>query len=113
MSAAHYDLDNLCVIIDNNNLQIDGEIGKVMSPYPIKEKLEAFGFNTLEVDGHDFDALREAFANAKQTKGKPTAIVAKTTKGKGVSFMENNPSWHGSAPNAEQRQQAIQELTEA
>jgi len=113
MSAAHYCLDNLCVIIDNNNLQIDGEINKVMSPYPIKEKLEAFGFNALEVDGHDFASLREAFDNAKQTKGRPTAIIAKTTKGKGVSFMENNASWHGTAPNAEQREAAIKEITEA
>ncbi len=112
MSAAHYDLDNLCVIIDNNGLQIDGKVSDVMSPYPIKEKMEAFGFNAIEVDGHSFDELRNAFENAKNTKGKPTAIIAHTVKGKGVSFMENNASWHGSAPNEEQRIQAIKEITE-
>ncbi len=112
MSASHYDLDNLCVIIDNNGLQIDGKVSDVMSPYPIREKMEAFGFNAIEVDGHSFDELRAAFENAKNTKGKPTAIIAHTVKGKGVSFMENNASWHGSAPNEEQRIQAIKEITE-
>ncbi|MBR6801435.1 MAG: transketolase [Eubacteriaceae bacterium] len=112
MSAAHYDLDNLCVIIDNNGLQIDGKVSDVMSPYPIKEKMEAFGFNAVEVDGHSFEELRAAFENAKNTKGRPTAIIAHTVKGKGVSFMENNASWHGSAPNEEQRIQAIKEIME-
>ena len=112
MSAAHYDLDNLCVIIDNNGLQIDGKVSDVMSPYPIKEKMEAFGFNAVEVDGHSFEELRAAFENAKNTKGRPTAIIAHTVKGKGVSFMENIASWHGSAPNEEQRIQAIKEIME-
>ncbi len=112
MSASHYDLDNLCVIIDNNGLQIDGKVSDVMSPYPVKEKMEAFGFNAIEVDGHDFDELRAAFENAKSTKGRPTAVIAHTVKGKGVSFMENNASWHGSAPNEEQRIQAIKEIME-
>ena len=99
MAAAHYKLDNLCVVVDNNGLQIDGNIADVMSPYPIVDKLEAFGFNVLAIDGHDFDAIEGAFAAAKQTQGKPTAIVIKTVKGKGVSFMENDAGWHGKAPN--------------
>ena len=110
MSASHYKLDNLCVIVDNNGLQIDGAVADVMSPYPIAEKFEAFGFETTEIDGHDFLQIEEAFAAAKQTKGKPFAIIMKTIKGKGVSFMENNVSWHGTAPNDEQYEQAMSEL---
>ena len=111
MFASHYKLDNLCVIIDNNGLQIDGNIADVMSPYPIVDKLQAFGLHTIAVDGHDFDQLEAAFAEAKTVKGQPTAIVMTTTKGKGVSFMENNAGWHGKAPNAEQYEQAAAELT--
>ena len=110
MSAAHYKLDNLCVIVDNNGLQIDGAIDAVMSPYPIVEKLDAFGFHVVAVDGHNFEELETAFAEARQTKGVPTAIVMKTTKGKGVSFMENNAGWHGKAPNDEEYAQAMSEL---
>ena len=110
MAAAHYNLDNLVVIVDNNGLQIDGNIEKVMSPYPIVGKLEAFGFNTIAIDGHDFEQIEAAFENAKATKGKPTAIVMKTTKGKNVSFMENNAGWHGKAPNDAEREQALSEL---
>jgi len=113
MCAAHYKLDNFVAIIDNNNLQIDGAIDKVMSPYPFDKKLEAFGLYTQVVDGHDFDALAEAFANARAEKGRPSAIVLKTTKGKGVSFMENNAGWHGKAPNEEQYNTAVAELTAA
>lgn len=110
MSASHYKLDNLCVIVDNNNLQIDGEITEVMSSYPIDKKFESFGFNVINVNGHDIEELIEAFNKAKTVKGKPTAIIAKTIKGKGVSFMENQASWHGKAPNEEQFNQAIEEL---
>jgi len=110
MAAAHYKLDNFVAIVDNNGLQIDGDIAKVMSPYPIVDKLEAFGFNTIAIDGHDFEQIEAAFENAKQTKGKPTAIVMKTTKGKNVSFMENNAGWHGKAPNDAEHEQAIGEL---
>lgn len=112
MLAAHRKLDNLVVIVDNNGLQIDGSIDEVNSPYPIDQKFEAFGFSVLRIDGHDFDAMRQAFATAKQTKGKPTAIIAKTIKGKGVSFMENNVSWHGVAPNDEQYQDAMAQLSQ-
>ena len=111
MSAAHYKLDNLVAIVDNNNLQIDGEISDVMSPYPIDEKFKAFGFHVINIDGHSFEEIEHALAEAKTIKGKPTAIIAKTVKGKGVSFMENLAKWHGSAPNREQAEQAIQELT--
>ena len=111
MFASHYKLDNLCVIIDNNGLQIDGNIADVMSPYPIVDKLVAFGLHTITVDGHNFDELEAAFAEAKTIKGQPTAIVMTTTKGKGVSFMENNAGWHGKAPNAEQYEQAKAELS--
>jgi len=111
MCAAHYKLDNFVAIIDNNNLQIDGAVDKVMSPYPYDKKLEAFGLYTQIVDGHDFDALAQAFANARAEKGRPSAIVLKTTKGKGVSFMENNAGWHGKAPNEEQYNTAVAELT--
>lgn len=110
MSAAHYKLDNLTVIIDNNGLQIDGDIAKVMSPYPIDKKLEAFGFHVETIDGHDFDAIASALDTAKTVKGRPSAIIMKTVKGKGVSFMENQASWHGSAPNDEQYAVAMAEL---
>ena len=110
MAASHYKLDNLCIVIDNNGLQIDGNVADVMSPYPIVDKLLAFGFNVHAVDGHDFDALEKAFENAKKTKGQPTAIVMSTVKGKGVSFMENDAGWHGKAPNDAEYEQAMSEL---
>ncbi len=110
MFAAHYKLDNFVAIIDNNGLQIDGNIADVMSPYPIVDKLEGFGFNVIAIDGHDFDAIENALNAAKQVKGKPTAIVMKTVKGKCVSFMENNAGWHGKAPNDAEYQQAMDEL---
>ena len=113
MFASHKKLDNLCVIVDNNNLQIDGTVEEVNSPYPIPEKFTAFGFNTIEVNGHDFDELESAFEAAEKCTGKPTAIIMSTVKGKGVSFMENLASWHGSAPNAEQYEAAITELQAA
>jgi len=112
MLAGHRHLDNLVVIVDNNGLQIDGDIAKVNSPYPIDKKFEAFNFHVINVDGHDFDQLEAAFNEAKTVKGMPTAIIAKTIKGKNVSFMENKASWHGVAPNAEQYAQAMQELDE-
>ncbi|MCR4891613.1 MAG: transketolase [Lachnospiraceae bacterium] len=110
MFAGAKKLDNLVVIVDNNNLQIDGTVEEVNSPYPIDKKFEAFNFHVINVDGHDFDALRAAFDEARQTKGMPTAIICKTTKGKGVSFMENQVSWHGTAPNDEQFETAMQDL---
>ena len=110
MSAAHYKLDNLCVIVDNNGLQIDGDISKVMSPYPIDSKLEAFGFDVQVIDGNDFEAIEAALAHAKTVKGKPSAIVMKTVKGKDVSFMENNAGWHGKATNDAEYAQAMTEL---
>ena len=110
MAAAHYKLDNLCIVVDNNGLQIDGNIADVMSPYPIVDKLESFGFYVQQIDGHDFDAIETAFANAKATTGKPSAIVIKTVKGKGVSFMENDAGWHGKAPNDAEYAQAMTEL---
>ena len=110
MFAAHYALDNFCAIIDNNGLQIDGAVADVMSPYPIDEKLKSFGFEVTVVDGHDFEQLEAAFAQARATKGKPFAIIMKTVKGKGVSFMENNAGWHGKAPNDEEYAQAMAEL---
>ena len=110
MFAAHYKLDNLCVIIDNNGLQIDGKVADVMSPYPIGEKLSAFGFEVAEIDGHDFQQMEAAFGRARETKGKPFAIVMKTVKGKGVSFMENQAGWHGKAPNDEEYAQAMTEV---
>jgi transketolase len=110
MAAAHYDLDNLCVIVDNNGLQIDGDIADVMSPYPIVGKLEAFGFHVIAIDGHDFDAIEAALNEAKTVKGQPSAIVMKTVKGKNVSFMENNAGWHGKAPNDAEYAQAMAEL---
>ncbi len=110
MLAGHRKLDNLVVIVDNNNLQIDGPINEVNSPYPIDKKFEAFNFHVINIDGHDFDAIDAAFKEAKATKGQPTAIIAKTVKGKGVSFMENQVSWHGSAPNDEQYEVAMADL---
>ncbi len=101
MFAGHRKLDNLVVIVDNNNLQIDGSVADVCSPYPIADKFKAFNFNVITIDGHDFDAIAAAFEEAKDTKGMPTAIIAKTTKGKGVSYMQNAVEWHGSAPNDE------------
>ena len=111
MFAGHRKLDNLVLIVDNNNLQIDGKISDVCSPYPIDEKFKAFNFHVINVDGNDFDALAAAFAEAKTVKGMPTAIVAKTIKGKGVSFMEDNAGWHGKAPNDEEFTIAMEELT--
>ena len=113
MFAGHRKLDNFVAIVDNNNLQIDGAIDEVCTPYPIDEKFKAFNFHVINVDGHDFDALKAAFDEAKATKGKPTAMIAKTVKGKGVSFMENQASWHGTAPNDEQYAQAMEELEKA
>ncbi len=110
MFAAHYKLDNLCVVIDWNGLQIDGPVCEVMNPTPHDKKLEAFGFHVISIDGNDMEQIATAFEEARTVKGKPTAIVAKTTKGKGVSFMENQVKWHGSAPNDEQYEQAIAEL---
>lgn len=110
MFSAHYKLDNLCVIVDNNGLQIDGPVDKVMSPYPIDEKLKAFGFHVEVIDGHDYNQIEAALNTAKTVKGQPTAIVMHTTKGKGVSFMEGQVGWHGKAPNAEQAAQALKEL---
>lgn len=110
MFASHKTLDNLCLLIDNNNLQIDGTLDEVNSPYPIPEKFEAFGFAVEEIDGHDFEQLEAALARAEATKGKPYAIIMKTIKGKGVSFMENQVGWHGVAPNAEQYAAAMAEL---
>ena len=111
MFAGFRRLDNLCVIVDNNGLQIDGDIAKVCSPYPIGKKFEAFNFHVIEdVDGHDFDALRAAFKEARGVKGMPTAIIMKTIKGKGVSYMENEAGWHGKAPNDEEYKIAMEEL---
>jgi len=111
MFAAHYKLDNLCVAIDFNGLQIDGNITDVMNVTPIDEKFKAFGFNVITIDAHNFDEIDAAYAAAKTVKGKPTAIIAKSIKGKGVSFMENEAGWHGMAPSAEQYEQAMTELT--
>lgn len=110
MFAGFRKLDNLVLIVDNNGLQIDGKIDEVCSPYPIADKFKAFNFHTIEIDGHNFDEIRDAFENARNTKGMPTAIIAKTVKGKGVSFMENQASWHGTAPNDEQYAQAMEDL---
>lgn len=113
MFAGHRKLDNLLVIVDNNNLQIDGTVAEVCSPYPIDEKFKAFGFNVITINGNDFDEIDSAFKEAKNTKGMPTAIIANTIKGKGVSFMENQAGWHGKAPNDEQYEQAADELRKA
>ena len=110
MLAGHRKLDNLVVIVDNNNLQIDGTVEEVNSPYPIDKKFEAFNFHVINIDGHDFDAIDAAFKEAREIKGQPTAIIAKTVKGKGVSFMENQASWHGAAPNDEQYAVAMADL---
>lgn len=113
MFAGNRGLDNLVAFIDNNNLQIDGTMEEVNAPYPIAEKFAAFNWNTIEIDGHDYDAIEAALAAAKACKGKPTAVVMKTVKGKGVSFMEDAVGWHGSAPNTEQYEQAMTELKAA
>ena len=113
MLAANHKLDNLVVIVDNNNLQIDGTIEEVNSPYPIDKKFEAFNFHVINIDGNDFDQIDAAFKEAKTVKGKPTAIIAKTLKGKGVSFMENQVGWHGKAPNDEQYAIAMEDLEKA
>ena len=110
MCAAHYKLDNLCAIVDFNGLQIDGNVQDVMNPCPIDQKFAAFGWNVICIDGHDFIQIKDAFARAKMCKDRPTMILAKTIKGKGVSFMENNAGWHGVAPNEEQLAQALKEL---
>ena len=110
MAAAHYKLDNLCAVLDYNHLQIDGNIDDVISPEPFASKFESFGWNVLDVNGHDFYELRNAFNQAKNEKGKPTMIIAHTIKGKGVSSMENNYAWHGTAPNDEQYEMAMKEL---
>ena len=110
MYAAAKKLDNLVAFVDNNNLQIDGTVEEVNSPYPIPEKFAAFGWNVIEIDGHNYDEIEAALSEAKATKGKPTAIIATTTKGKGISFMENQVNWHGAAPNAEQYEIAMNEL---
>ena len=110
MTSSKYKLDNLCLIVDNNNLQIDGTIEEVMSSYPIDEKFKSFGFNVINIDGHDYEQIIRAFDSAKTCKGKPTVIIAKTVKGKGVSFMENKAEWHGKAPKEQEYNQAMEEL---
>ena len=110
MSASHYKLDNLIAFIDFNGLQIDGDITDVMNPCPIDKKFEAFGWNVLVIDGHNYDEILNAISEAKKIKGRPTAIICKTVKGKGVSFMENNAAWHGTAPSLEQCEEAIKYL---
>ncbi|MBP3495256.1 MAG: transketolase [Clostridia bacterium] len=112
MFAAHYNLDNLCLIIDNNGLQIDGKVKDVMNTMPYASKFKAFGWNVISIDGHNIEEILNAFDEAKRAKGKPTVIIAKTIKGKGVSFMENQAGWHGKAPNEEQYNIALSELTE-
>ncbi|MBO4228913.1 MAG: transketolase [Clostridia bacterium] len=111
MFAAHYQLDNLCALVDWNGLQIDGRIKEVIDPTPLDEKFRAFGWHVISIDGHDYDAIEAAYKEARAFKGKPTMIIATTTKGKGVSYMENQVGWHGKAPNAEQYAQAVTELT--
>lgn len=113
MFAAHYKLDNLCMVLDWNGLQIDGPVAEVMNPTPHDEKLAAFGWNVISIDGHDLDAIDAAFQKAKECKGKPTAIIAKTVKGKGVSFMENQVGWHGKAPKEDEYNTAMAELSAA
>ena len=110
MSAAHYKLDNVCAIVDSNNLQIDGNVDKIMNIEPLDKKWEAFGWNVIKVDGHKFEEILDAFEKAKQVKGQPTVIIAKTTKGKGISFMENVCEFHGVAPTKEQTEKALIEL---
>ena len=111
MSAAKYGLDNLCAVVDVNGLQIDGKTADVMPSEPLDQKYEAFGWHVIQIDGHDYTAIEAAFAEARTVKGKPTMILAKTVKGKGISFMENNAGWHGKAPNDEQYQTGKAELT--
>ena len=113
MFAAHYDLDKLCIFVDFNGLQIDGPVAEVIGPAPIDEKFAAFGWNVINIDGHDFCQIEAAVTAAKACSGKPTAVICKTVKGKGVSFMENNVKWHGSAPNKEQYEQAVAEINAA
>ncbi len=113
MFAGNRNLDNLVVIVDYNNLQIDGTLDEVCSPYPFAPKFEAFKFNVISIDGHNFDEIRDALKQARECKGKPTAIIMNTVKGKGVSFMEDNVSWHGSAPNDQQFEQAMEEIEKA
>ena len=110
MFAARHDLDNLCVIIDSNGLQIDGPVADIVNPAPYEGKLSSFGFHVITIDAHDFDQIENAFAEAKAVKGKPTAIIANSVKGKGVSFMEGQVKWHGSAPNDAQYEQAVAEI---
>ena len=110
MFAAHYKLDNLVAVVDNNGLQIDGKVSEVMSPYPIDEKFEAFGWHVININGHDFDEIEKAFNEAETVIGKPTVIIQRSTKGKGVSFMENQVGWHGKAPNDEEYAKAMEEL---
>ena len=110
MTASHYKLDNLCVIIDNNNLQIDGKVEDVMNPYPIDKKFESFGFKVFQTNGHDMKKILEVFEIAKKIEKQPVAIIANTVKGKGVSFMENKAEWHGKAPSEEEYNIAISEL---
>ena len=110
MSSSHYKLDNLCLIVDNNNLQIDGKVNEVMSIYPIDEKFKSFGFEVINIDGHNLKQIIEALNKAKTIKGKPTVIIAKTIKGKGVSFMEDKAEWHGKAPKEEEYKLAMKEL---
>ena len=110
MFAGHKKLDNLVVIVDNNGLQIDGKIEDVCNPYPIDKKFEAFNFHVINIDAHDFDQIRDALKEARNTKGMPTAIIMKSVKGKGVSFMENQAGWHGKAPNDEQYEIAMEDL---
>ena len=112
MFSAHHKLDNLCLIVDNNGIQSDGEVDKINSPYPIDEKFKAFNFNVISVEGHDILSLINAFERAKEVKGKPTVIIAKTVKGKGVSFMENKASWHGKIPSSQEYLSALKELGE-
>ena len=113
MFAGHRKLDNLVLVVDNNGLQIDGKVEDVCSPYPIDKKFEAFNFHAINIDGHDFDQIRAAFKEARETKGMPTVIIAHTVKGKGISFMEDQASWHGSAPNDEQYEIAMEDLRKA
>ncbi len=110
MSAAHYKLDNLCAILDHNDLQIDGRVSEIMAIEPISDKWQAFGWHVINIDGHDFEAILAAYDEAEKIKGRPAIVIAKTAKGKGVSFMENNVEWHGVAPDAKQAEQALREL---
>lgn len=110
MYAPHYKLDNLCIFVDLNGLQIDGSTAEVMNSSPLDKKFEAFGWNTLTIDGHNYDEIKKALRDARGTKGKPTAVIMKTVKGKGVSYMENSVKWHGVAPNEEEYEKAISEL---